>query len=50
LHHLPEHAAANFMVGLIYLRKGFVEDGIALTEKGQQKCPWNPEWRQVPRS
>jgi hypothetical protein len=33
-------------VGLIYLRKGFLDEGIALMEKGLQKCPWNPEWRQ----
>lgn len=44
LHHVPEHAAANFLVGLIYLRKGHTADGIALMEKGYRTCPWNPNW------
>ncbi|MCB1764597.1 MAG: sulfotransferase [Candidatus Competibacteraceae bacterium] len=46
LHHLPEHAAANFMVGLIYARKGHLQEGIALMEKGLEVCPWNRHWRQ----
>ncbi|WP_336297781.1 sulfotransferase [Paucibacter sp. XJ19-41] len=45
LHHLPEHAAANFMVGLIYVRKGHLADGIALMEQGLMRCPWNKNWR-----
>jgi len=45
LHHLPDHAAANFMVGLIYMRKGHLNEGVGLMEKGFQKCPWNPNWR-----
>ncbi len=45
LHHLPEHAAANSMVGLIYVRKGHLDEGIALMERGLAKCPWKPEWR-----
>ena len=45
LHHVPEHGAANFMVGLIYVRKGHLEDGIELMEKGLEKCPWNKNWR-----
>ena len=45
LHHLPEHAAANFMVGLIYVRKGHLEDGIELMQKGYETCPWNKNWR-----
>ena len=44
-HHLPEHAAANFMVGLIYVRKGHLPDGIALMEKALKRCPWNKNWR-----
>jgi len=45
LHHVPEHAAANFMVGLIYVRKGHLEDGIKLMQKGHETCPWNKNWR-----
>lgn len=45
LHHLPEYAAANFMLGLIYVRKGYLADGIVLMEKAQGKCPWNANWR-----
>ena len=46
LRQLPDHAAANFMTGLIYLRKGHRADGIALMAKAQQTCPWNRPWRQ----
>ncbi|QEP41949.1 sulfotransferase family protein [Ectothiorhodospiraceae bacterium BW-2] len=46
LHHLPEHAAANFMVGLIYVRKGHLTEGVVMMEKGLEKCPWNRNWRQ----
>jgi tetratricopeptide (TPR) repeat protein len=45
LHHLPEHAAANFMVGLIYAQKGHLKEAIVLMEKAYQKCPWNKHWR-----
>ena len=45
LQHLPEHAAANFMVGLIYVRKGHLGEGIALMEKALKHCPWNDNWR-----
>jgi tetratricopeptide (TPR) repeat protein len=45
LHHIPDHAAASFMVGLIYMRKGHVQEGVELMEKGLEKCPWNPNWR-----
>ena len=46
LHHMPDHAAANFMVGLIYIRKGHLADGIELMEKALDICPWKKEWRQ----
>ena len=46
LHHNPEHAAANYMVGLIYFRKGHLRDGVALVEKALQRCPWKREWRE----
>ncbi|WP_337014688.1 sulfotransferase [Leclercia sp. AS011] len=45
LHHVPEHATAHFMVGLIYVRKGHLADGIEHMEKGHQACPWNGNWR-----
>ncbi len=45
LHHLPEHAAANFMLGIIYARKNHLPEAIELMEKAHKKCPWNPEWR-----
>jgi tetratricopeptide (TPR) repeat protein len=45
LHHLPEHAAANAMIGLIYVQKGHLAEGIALMEKAHETCPWNANWR-----
>lgn len=45
LHHLPDHAAANFMLGLVYVRKGYLKDGIVLMEKAHEQCPWNANWR-----
>ncbi|CAN7366725.1 sulfotransferase [Pseudomonas sp. LjRoot71] len=45
LHYLPEHAAATFMLGLVYLRKGHVSEGIALMLKAHEQCPWNAQWR-----
>ncbi|MBU3069182.1 sulfotransferase [Aestuariicella sp. G3-2] len=45
LHHFPEHGGAHFMVGLIYVRKGHLKDGIAMMEKGLAVCPWNRNWR-----
>lgn len=46
LHHIPEHAAAKAVIGLIYLRKGHVKDGVALLEQALQRCPWNQRWRE----
>ncbi|MFC7208681.1 sulfotransferase [Comamonas endophytica] len=45
LHHLPEHAAGNFMLGLIYVRKGHLQEGIARMEQGFARCRWNADWR-----
>jgi len=45
LHHVPEHATAQFMVGLIYVRKGHLAEGIVHMEKGYEACPWNLNWR-----
>lgn len=46
LHHLPEHAAATFMVGLVYVRKGYLAEGIALMHKAHEQCPWHGQWRE----
>lgn len=46
LHFNPEHAAANYMVGLVYFNKGHVEEGIPFVEKALDKCPWHKEWRE----
>jgi tetratricopeptide (TPR) repeat protein len=45
LHHLPEYAAANHLLGLIYARKNYLSDAIPLMLKALEKCPWNPDWR-----
>lgn len=45
LHHFPEHASANFMLGLVYMQKGHVDEGVELMEKGFEKCRWNRNWR-----
>jgi tetratricopeptide (TPR) repeat protein len=45
LHHVPDHAAANHLLGLIYARKNYLSDAIALMVKALEKCPWNPDWR-----
>lgn len=45
LHHIPEHAAASHMVGVIYARKGHYEAAIPLMELSLKACPWNNHWR-----
>ena len=45
LHHIPEHAAANFMLGLIYVHKNHFKDAITLMEKAYEVCPWKHQWR-----
>lgn len=46
LHHNPEHAAANYMVGLVYCCAGYVTEAVPLMEKALLRCPWQKEWRQ----
>ena len=46
LHHNPEHAACNYMVGMVYFSKGHLEEGIDFVEKSLKKCPWQREWRE----
>jgi tetratricopeptide (TPR) repeat protein len=45
LHHNSEHAAASYMLGLVYLSKNHMEDGIELIEKAIKKVPWQKPWR-----
>lgn len=45
LHHNPEHAACNYMLGLVYLSKHHLHDGIMQLEKALAKAPWHKEWR-----
>ena len=45
LHHIPDHAAANFMTGIVYADKGHLQEGCELLEKAFEKCPWNRRWR-----
>ena len=45
LQHVPEHAAALYMLGLVYLQKGSLAAGVKLLEDALQRCPWNRHWR-----
>jgi tetratricopeptide (TPR) repeat protein len=45
LHHNLEHAACNYMVGLIYLTKNHPKEGISHVEIAVERCPWQKEWR-----
>jgi len=45
LHHIPEHAAANFMLGLVYACKNHLKEAVELMEKALTSCPWQAAWR-----
>ena len=45
LQHVPDHAAALYMLGLVYLQKGASAEGVKLLEDALQRCPWNRHWR-----
>ena len=45
LHHVSDHAAALYMLGLVYLQKGSLVEGVRLLEDALQRCPWNRHWR-----
>lgn len=45
LHYNSEHAACNYMLGLVYLSKHHLSDGIFQLEKALGKAPWHKEWR-----
>lgn len=44
LHHLPDHAAAHFLLGDIYLHKGWADDGLAHMEKAVAAAPHRRDW------
>lgn len=46
LHHIPNHAAANYMLGLICVQSDDIHAGIQLMEKAVQHCPWKADWRE----
>lgn len=46
LHHNPEHAACTYMIGLVYCRKGHLNDGAEQMVKAMRKVPWQKEWKQ----
>lgn len=45
LHHIPDHAAASHMVGIISACKAHLNEAITLMEKSVKACPWNKGWR-----
>lgn len=45
LHHNPNHAACQYMTGLVYFRKNHMEEGIKLVESALETLPWQKEWR-----
>ena len=47
LHHNPEHAACHYMLGLVYLSKGYMQDGIELIKKALIKAPWQKQWQKT---
>lgn len=46
LHHNPKHAACNYMLGLVYIERGYIDDGIELVEKAIELAPWQKPWQQ----
>ncbi|MCJ8337427.1 MAG: sulfotransferase [Pseudomonadales bacterium] len=45
LHHIPEHGAANYMLGLVYLSRGLINQGAEKIELALKIVPWHREWR-----
>ncbi len=43
---VPEHAAAQHMLGLVMLDKGHARRGIELLERAHEQCPWRDGWRE----
>lgn len=46
LHHNPDHAACNYMTGLVYFCKNHFKDGITFVETALKKAPCHKEWQQ----
>lgn len=44
LHHLPEHAGAGFMLGLILARGGHLAQAVEWMDKAVSRCPWHAHW------
>ena len=45
LHFLPEHGAANYLLGLVFCDAGYRNEGMAYLEKALAVCPWRQDWR-----
>jgi tetratricopeptide (TPR) repeat protein len=45
LHHNPQHAACNYMLGLVYMSKHHPKDGVALMKQALEITPWHEEWK-----
>ena len=45
LQHVPNHAAACYMLGVVYVQKGSLVAGVKLLEDALQRCPWNRHWQ-----
>lgn len=44
LHHNETHGACNYILALIYCRKGHVNDALPLFELAHQQCKWKKDW------
>lgn len=47
LHHNPDHISCQFMVGLIYCRKGYTDTGLAMMEQAVAQAPWRKDWARM---
>ncbi|MEP7729512.1 sulfotransferase [Marinomonas primoryensis] len=46
LHHNADHAACQYMLGLVYFNKKHMKEGIVLVESALNILPWKKEWRE----
>lgn len=44
LHFVPDHLAALFMLGKVYISKGFLNDGTDLMAQAVERAPWRKDW------
>jgi tetratricopeptide (TPR) repeat protein len=47
LHHNPNHAAAHYILGLVYLSKNYLDYGIEEIEKAIEIAPWHKDWKKT---